>query len=558
VGGDSTPPLPELVVDLAIDPEGDPLTYGFQVDVNDRFDSPALQSVEGILPEVSDARWVVPESLTENQVYFWRGQATDGQAVGEWSETATFRVNEVNEPPSVPTLQNPTGGTLVKSLTPVLTLINSTDPEENTLTYGFEVYADADLNDMVASVEALREGEEQTAWVVSPRLEEDGTYYWRANASDHELASAWPLPEPFRVNVMNREPTAPVLDSPADGSRVSAPVLSVFNATDADGDPLVYRFELYEDELLTTLLDWDDVDEQTDRTAWEPTATLVENEIYYWRARASDGELDGPWMATARFLFSSVNEPPGAPTPLLPEDGAEVVEATPVLQVENTTDPDGDPLRYIFEVFSDPGLTTLVVRSDPVEEGAGETSWRVSVPLEENGTFFWQAVAADDLLEGPPSETFSFSVNSIHDPPTVPAPSSPANGSDVDSTSVELVVQNATSPDGYALHYHFAIYRDAELNDLVAEDTHVLEGDPTTVWGVPLELTPGQTYFWRARAIDDEDVAGDWSATWQFTVVTTTPECPPEWGDDFESYPRGSPPDNWELTEENGHPRYRI
>ena len=509
---------------------------------------------------MADVRWRVTEPLVENQNYFWRARATDGQVVGDWSEVAAFRQNLVNEPPSAPTLQSPTGGTFVRTATPVLTLVNSTDPEEDFLTYEVEVYTDRELTELVTRVDRLHEGESQTSWVVSPRLEEDTTYYWRARAHDGELAGNWSFVESFRVNATNREPGAPTLDAPADGSRLTdpEPILTVVNTTDPDGDALVYRFELYEDELLTNLLAWEEVGEQTDRTSWRNTASLVENEIYYWRVRAGDGELHGSWMPTARFRFSAFNEEPGPPVVLSPEDGSEVTDPMPVLSAENAVDPDGDTLQYVFRIFGDPDGSVLITESDPVDESDGVTAWRVTGPLEENGTFYWEVVATDGLLEGPPSERFHFRVNAVHDPPSIPALILPGDGSEVDGPNVGLVVTNAESPDGYGLHYHFGLYRDESLADLLADDPYVNEGQDSTVWDVPSQLTPGETYFWRVRAVDEDDLAGEWSAVWRFTVKVATSECPPEWREDFEGFTTGTSPDGWELRKDFGWPAFRV
>ncbi len=560
VGESPQEETPELVVGPAVDPEDDPLTYAFEIDRNNRFDSPERQFVEGVEVGIDDVRWRVVEPLVENQNYFWRARATDGHVVGDWSEVAAFRQNLVNEPPTIPTLQSPTGGTFVRTATPALTLINSTDPEEDLLTYEIEVYADQELIELVAGVDRLREGESQTSWVASPRLEEDVTYYWRGRAHDGGLAGDWSFIESLRVNAMNREPGTPALDSPADGSRLTdpEPVLTVVNTTDPDGDPLVYRFELYEDEFLTSLLVSEEVGEQTDRTSWQNTAALVENEIFFWRVRASDGELHGSWMPTARFRFSAFNEEPGPPVALSPDDGSELTEPMPVLGAENAVDPDGDTLQYVFRVFADPDGATLVLESDPVDEGDGVTAWRVTAPLEENGTFCWEVVATDGLLEGPPSERLHFRVNAVHDPPSIPIPILPGDGSEVGGMNVNLVVTNAESPDGYGLHYHFEIYRDESLTDLVADDPYVNEGQNSTVWSVPLQLTPGETYFWRVRAVDEEEVAGEWSEVWRFTVKIATSECPPEWSEDFEGFATGMSPEGWELRKEFGWPAFRV
>ena len=220
---------------------------------------------------------------------------------------------------------------------------------------------------------------------------------------------------------MNEEPTAPVLLSPAEGANVSelAPALVVSNATDPDEDPLSYLFEVYEDELLTVLVESSgEIGEGVDETSWTMSAALVENHRYYWRVRAFDGRLEGAWMATARFRFSLANEPPTSPIALEPLDLAVVAETQPTLVIAPSTDPEQDALTYTYHVFRDAALTLpdLVVSAPATDE----TSWLVSLPLDENRTYYWHAIASDGDLESAPSVPFSFTVNAVDEPPTVP------------------------------------------------------------------------------------------------------------------------------------------
>ncbi|MGH9392208.1 MAG: hypothetical protein ACRD1Z_21605, partial [Vicinamibacteria bacterium] len=407
------------------------MTYSFEIDRSPAFDSAEIQKADGIPGLPAEARWTPPSPLAENSVYYWRARATDGTATGDWSSVMSFRVDEANDPPGAPRLQSPTGGTLVGSVTPALVVVNALDPEEDPLSYDFEVYEDPALTTLVAAIATLREGESVTAWVVSPRLSEDRNFYWRARAKDGERPGNWSLPESFRVNVMNVAPSPPALDSPADGSLVSgAPILTVSNAVDPDGDALTYRFELYRDEMLQMLVAAsDEVPEELARTSWQVPVSLEENVLYYWRARARDPELGGSFMPTARLRFSGQNDPPGPPAPVAPPDGADVDTPTPLLSVANAIDPEADVLRYLFEIAASPSFQSILIASPPQDEGAGETPWTVSPELTENVIYYWRAFATDGPRLSPPSEVRSFRVNAVHDPPSVPEPLSPADGS---------------------------------------------------------------------------------------------------------------------------------
>ncbi len=101
-----------------------------------------------------------------------------------------------NLPPTAPALVSPGIGATVTTPVPALTISNASDPNPGTqLTYGFQVFADELLTDLVTSVDGVPEGQATTAWTVSPPLA-NGTYYWRAYAFDGQergpcMEAAW-------------------------------------------------------------------------------------------------------------------------------------------------------------------------------------------------------------------------------------------------------------------------------------------------------------------------------------------------------------------------------
>jgi len=84
-------------------------------------------------------------------------------------------------------------------------------------------------------------------------------------------------------------------------------------------------------------------------------------------------------------------------------------------------------LTYRFSISTDPAFvdeTTIV--SDPIDEGAdGATTWRVPVALADNTFYFWRVAARDAAVSGP-FATARFLIDQANDPPSVPAPLSPA------------------------------------------------------------------------------------------------------------------------------------
>lgn len=88
-----------------------------------------------------------------------------------------------NQPPSAPVAVAPPDSAGSQPVNPTLAVANAIDPEGQTLSYGFRVYSDPLLTQIVATVDGVVSGAETTSWTVMPALAV-GTYYWRACAAD--------------------------------------------------------------------------------------------------------------------------------------------------------------------------------------------------------------------------------------------------------------------------------------------------------------------------------------------------------------------------------------
>ncbi|MFO7653454.1 MAG: M14 family zinc carboxypeptidase [Candidatus Krumholzibacteriia bacterium] len=127
-----------------------------------------------------------------------------------------------NATPPAPIALSPAEGAVVHS-PPTLTVANSADPDgSGALTYGFRVYADALLTQLVATVDGVAEGSGETSWT-APELAQ-GAYWWRACAAD-----------PVERGPLNPPVSFAVDDStPVDGVTVSGPRLTMLgNGTGA-------------------------------------------------------------------------------------------------------------------------------------------------------------------------------------------------------------------------------------------------------------------------------------------------------------------------------------
>lgn len=337
--------------------------------------------------------WQVPSDLNDNTRYWWRARAFDGTVYSAWVN-GRFTVNTFNDPPDAFNLTGPTPGSEVATLTPVLTWTNSSDRDEDAITYSVKVYANAALSELVTEVADLSaDPSGSTSWTPPQALTNHAQYYWRVIARDANGATTQTAARAFTVNTGNAAPTEPVLVSPAVGSESTSPstTLVIQNSSDADNDLLTYVFE------VDTANTFDSADKRSSgqviasgsgQTLWT-TPTLVENQRYWWRVKAQDGRAESAWVG-GDFRVNAVNELPPAPTVSNPGYGAWTETLQPSLLLNAVTDPDGDTVRYGFQVFQDAALTQLVTEGE-----SPNTGWIVTPSLNDRTPYYWRARAID-------------------------------------------------------------------------------------------------------------------------------------------------------------------
>jgi len=383
---------PVLVIENSTDLDNDPLTYVFELFSDERMTG--MVACESEVPEgVDTTSWIVPGELNDNTRYFWRVRATDGAIFSLWAY-GSFFVNTENDPPGDLRVSRPGDSVEVDSITPVLEVTNSRDPDEDALTYTFEVYSDDSMATLVASCSDIPAGEGgSTSWVVDTPLNDHTRYYWRAVVTDeHGAAAETPLIS-FLVDTDNAAPETPGISSPAIGSEVGVQELDliVINASHLNGHALSYFFEL---DKVTTFdsAAWQasgEVFEGLDTTAWQVTG-LEDNTYYFWRVKASDGSAESPW-SQGSFFVNTADDPP--PVPILRNPGwrASAADPTPWLALNPLKDPDNDGLSYRFEVYGDASLTNLIV-----QEETDALQWTPPSALNDSTWYYWRARAVDE------------------------------------------------------------------------------------------------------------------------------------------------------------------
>lgn len=327
-----------------------------------------------------------------------------------------------NTPPAAPILHTPIQGSVLRNTSPVLGVLNASDPDDDNLTYDFELYNAAGDN-LIAAVGSVTEGLTTTTWAVPVALPDAATYTWRARCFDGEDYSPWMNTASFSINLSSGEnnlPTLPIHVSPLDDDTlISYPiVLRVGNAIDPDGDDITYDFFLYSDAELTQ-----PVEEHTGiQPMSEQTSVVLEfipndGATYWWQVRATDG-IDTTESTTATsFLYYSLFTGGESiiPEPLSPAGGSIIYTSRPVLSTRNAALA-GAP-TYFFQIANDEQFSSLVESSSPIQENpSGVTEWQISNDLQVGPTYYWRVRADNETYSAPVAFTVGFEVIAYPNP----------------------------------------------------------------------------------------------------------------------------------------------
>ncbi len=282
-------------------------------------------------------------------------------------------------------------------------------------------------------------------------------------------------------------PSAPIAISPIGGVEVTevSPDLLVQNATDPQGEALLYDFELYLDENLTQFVTagYGVIEDQSGETFWKVDLQLTEDQEYWWIARANDPWIDGPWTDAESFILNQFNDPPEVPVLIYPLDGQIVTSLEPTFEWELTEDPNEDEVTYDVNVFEIDGETLVASITGVLDSGNSTTTWMSDVVLADNSDYLWTARAVDDEgLAGDWAELEEFFVTSENEAPDTPTWVSPDDLSQVETQSPNLVATEVTDPENQEISYRFELDLESTFDSAAYIDNTVPATETGTVW----------------------------------------------------------------------------
>ena len=352
----------------------------------------------------------------------------------------------------------------------------------------------------------------------TPEVGQAGTYAISYLASDGTLSSSRSAKIRVESKTAPTVPAIPQILAPLPGAEIASqrPAFKVLTGEDSNDPTQSVAFELYADRGLTQLLAQASVARNPTSglpTQWPLAEDLDDNTRYHWRARAiGSGSVNSEWVG-GDFFVNLFNNPPGSFNLSSPQPGGTVASFTPLLSVTNAVDVDGDVVSYGFEVYSDSALTVVHEQVDGLVAGEdGFTQWVVTIPLADQATYYWRAIATDEHGARTITPVRSFQVMSGYQAPEAPGIASPAIGARVGTAGqAVLQVHNSAAPVGSVVSYVFEVDAVNTFNSSAKQISAAVPAGSNglTAW-TATGLVENTHYYWRVRAAVDQGTS-EWT-----------------------------------------------
>ncbi len=307
------------------------------------------------------------------------------------------------------------------------------------------------------------------------KLDPNHTYYWRVRSKNHDAVSSW-----SEVRTFMSKLKTPVLILPVDKA-VNVPVYADLIWEDVDG-ATVYTIQISkESNFNTPAFEW------TSDTAATVTPLLEGKTKYYWRVKASNAISTSNWSAP--WSFETVFGPPLLISPAdksIGQDIAQLMVWSKAIEVN-----DYDIQISEFEDFS-----TLVMDSVAISNLSV-----ISNVLEYDKTYYWRVRSRKVDVVSAWSLIWSFRTG--YSPVVLTAP---VNDAVNVAINTKFIWEKHVSQNKYQIE---AAKSSDFTNNVIFEEINNM----LTYTADNLESY--QQYFWRVRAVSDEN-NGVWSESFKF------------------------------------------
>jgi len=224
---------------------------------------------------------------------------------------------------------------------------------------------------------------------------------------------------------------------------------------------------------------------------------LQQNTVYYWRVRAQQGSIAGPY-STQRMLTTGI----GTPTPVAPPLGSTGLTSPVTLKWTSIA----GATAYHVQVSTDQNFLTGIL----VDDAALTDTTRQVSGLTNGIQYYWHVLASNGGGSSAYSPTWNFATG-------LPAPAlvSPVDNGVVGGTSVILQWMHVSG----ATAYHAQLSTDPGFASNIVLDDSTITDTARSVNG----LQTGNHYYWRVSSISGS-VKSAYSSSRSFVTALAAPQ----------------------------------
>jgi len=480
-------------------------TNSFDRDPDDYITYTILLSLDDTFTEYIPYSGIVNSSFTptaglnENATYYWAVRAVDVTGLTIGSSTRTIVINESDDLPASFDLIYPANNDVVPSLKPNFQWIASYDNDANSIvTYTVQYSTSSNFVTYLSST-----GIAANAFKPDTNLQDDVIYYWKVRAIDSTMNMVWSNQTTwmFSTNLNNSAPGAFDLVSPFDFTtqKTARPVLSWGIPTDSDPlDSVSYKLEYSKDSIFSA---GNTYAVTVNTNTFVPLVDLADDTTYFWRVTAIDS-FSAETLSTHTYIFfvNLQNTAPPAFNLQSPANAAMIVTALPVLDWQDSIDPDPlDYASYTLMLSTDTEFSTVTSYS-----GLSESNYALAGTgrLSENKKYYWKVLAADTTGAVTASAVWEFTV------PVLSTPKEPLGiKSNISGTFVILRWEPVTlNEDGSVLDdlLGYNLYRADSLTGVISAGVYVALSSNTFLFQEL--ITENKTFYYILKAVDTSGI----------------------------------------------------
>jgi len=254
---------------------------------------------------------------------------------------------------------------------------------------------------------------------------------------------------------------------------------------------LAFQLQIGTDKEWSNSEIYDSKEVNTENDFYQPgSLSLSDGQEYFYRIRVYNGDRWSGWLESS-FAMNSIAD---APLAVLPKNNIILNSDKIDMQVSPVTDPDGDTLKFVYEISADAAFGYTLEQS----EFLSENSWKNNKPLKDNGHFFWRSRVFDGYEYSNYMISGDFWINTLEENPEEPLLSDPQNKTTVYTTNPDFVWQETADPDPQSIITYILTYgTDRNLGSAVTK-----KDLKSTTFACTEELKHATEYFWRITAVD--------------------------------------------------------